>query len=316
MPDQLLIFAVIASLVIIAIWAAARFFEFITKKREEQEQAPRPYIPASAYSPPANPPPAKLVLEEPSPPADPNDIQISGPIPIIGKEDVHQSKTQPIPKVTLEGEKIVVSDHVLFSFYQKLTDPKAYDIAKLCRTRRQGYQPYNVDNLDYAISVASFEPHVAYDTTRISIGVSELSYFRIPSGQAGKTQVDTNTYVGGVLVFQPFQFFWKAIVLRFMGEVKKLDRQLVLERGLFRLVDGMTSRMRLDLPLSMFAPLNPFDTDPKAFFHLSGEFMLCGHDYIDAGIYFPNGVAPSEEITLRVEIPGIRTQSAVLAPFV
>jgi len=314
MLTPILIIVAIIVVALLALFADFVHYLLSPQRWPKVEGAPKPVVEEKAPLPAFKP--AELVLDT-RPPADPDDIQISGDIPLVGSEDIHQSKTQPIPMIVPGGgEKIIVSDHVLFSFYQKLADPKSYDIRRLIGDKiqfRYGIGSQRIGDVSGVIEAARFEPYIPYDTMTIPNKTTEACLFMVPCGQGGKTQAQTNLQCGGVLVFQPHLFIFKTFVLRFMGDSPREDRNRVLEQGVLRMVDG-GYRNVLETSLAMFAPLNPFDPDPKAFFLLGSEILIGGYDYDRWDMVFPRGLQGlSKEVTVRIELPGIRTTNSVLA---
>jgi hypothetical protein len=270
-----------------------------SKKEETQEEAQK-----DAWE---NPRLLVPPVRKPSKPVDPDDIQISGPIPIIGTEDVSHSKTQPIPVVGVVGggkevetKVLQVQDHILESFYRKLADPKSYDWKDL---------PDDFRNSFGADVMPVFEPHIIYDTGNIMPMLSEMRYFEIPHGSCGKTLLETNVNVGGALSSSLLlgygSFVHKTTVIRFIGDAKKEDIRQVLEGGVYEYIDSYSHIRGVLCPLSTFAPLNPFDPEPKVFFLVHKTILAREYGYVDVAVRFPRGLGPIGLFSLRIEFPGL-----------
>ena len=283
-------------------WLIEKVKKIAKEKKEEEAQKdawenPRLRVPSVSSAPPV--PPAK----KPKKPVDPDDIQISGPIPLADDADVSQSKTQPIPVVSGGGTpapetKILqVQDHILESFYRKIADPKSYDWTRLPDEFRMRFG---------INAMPLFEPYVVYDTGSITPNLIEMTYFMVPMGQAGKTALETNLLVGGVFCMTPQgDFAFKTTVIRFTGDAKKEDIKKVMESGVYDFMDGATNTRPIQSPLSTFVPLNPFDQEPKVFFLAHKDVFLREHHWVHAFIRFPRGLGPIGLFELKIEIPGI-----------
>lgn len=250
-----------------------------------------------------------------------DEIHVSGDIPLVGpgsdirySDDIHKSKTQRIPTISPDavggggGEKIVVADHVMASFYQKLADPASYGIWSLvqqyCASR--GGEPA----LNMAKSYLGNHPlefHVVYDTNEFPVGILEQHFFAVPRGQAGKTALETNIEIGGFFIHMPYSFFARSIILRLQAKSAKDDRGEFFEKGILQLEETWSRRQRLEIPLSMFTPLNPFDQDPAVFFFLLDPVLITPYYPIALRIYFPGGTPRiSAPVRARLEVPGLR----------
>lgn len=254
-------------------------------------------------SEPARPPNQASPRKPPPKPVDPNDIQISGPIPIIGsEEDVSQSKTQPIPVLSGEASEtkvLQIQDHILESFYRKLADPKTYDWSCIPEDARIRFNPSRG---------IIFEPYVPYDTNDIAPKLVEMMYFMIPMGQCGKTQLETNLQMGSCLSYAPMgDFAHQTTVIRFIGNASKDDIKNVLESGLYELLDCSTHMLAVQSPLSSFVPLNPFDQDPKVFFLTHKTVFVREYHCVNGFVRFPHGLGPPMGLfKLKIELPGLK----------
>jgi hypothetical protein len=286
----------VAGVAIISLFVSIILEKVKERAKKKQEEAQK-----DAWENPQLQAPPVVPAKKAKKPVDPDDIQISGPIPIITEEDVSQSKTQPIPVVTegaaSETKILQVQDHILESFYRKISDPKSYDWNDLPDDFRARFG---------INAMPMFGAYAAYDTGKITPNLTEVTYFMIPIGQAGKTALETNLMVGGVIVLSPHTgFVFKTTVIRFTGDVKKEDIKRVLEGGVYEFMDGSTHTRPIQSPLSTFVPLNPFDQEPKVFFLVHKDVFLRDYSWAHASVLFPRGLGPVGLFELKIELPGI-----------
>jgi hypothetical protein len=283
-----------------------RIFHFLKQPPEEE-----------IVLPPAEPPKVRSVCEigqvtqAPVAPktvrrvvGNPDDMVISGDVPIIGEEDVHQSKTQPIPTVgmidtidaTITGggatgyaQPLQVQDHILQSFYEKLYNPKNYDLSWL-----------SADD-----PPKRFGRYIAYDTVEIHTNAIENNFFvsglSQPYGTSYKTRLETNVYGYGMIGTPHEHFIFSATIVRFEDDV---DPDYLRKMAFFELHDQNSYRTPVAVPLSSFVPLNPFDQKPRVFFHVHEQIvvrMAC----MTAKMSFPKGLGLTAPVHVRIELVGI-----------
>lgn len=285
------------------IFFIAKMFKKEAAKKKEEEAQKDAWENPQLQTPPVAP------TKKPKKPVDPDDIQISGPIPLADDADVSQSKTQPIPVVSeapvlsgggsppTETKILHVQDHILESFYRKISDPKSYDWQSFPDDFRSQFG---------ADAMPIFEAYVAYDTEKISPGLSEARYFVDPVWVREKTYLETNLEIGGgILVASNGNFVFKTTVIRFLGDAKKEDIKQVLEGGFYEYMDMWTHTRGVISPFSSFIPLNPFDPEPKVFFFAHKDILVRCHGGVHVSVRFPRGLGQVGSFSLKIEFPGI-----------
>lgn len=257
------------------------------------------------------PPPERDVSQE-----DTQEIHVSGDIPVAGPgNDLHNQKTERMPLAVPGADP---KDHILLTFYERVGDPKNYDLKAIAYELSE---PGRRGKVKFPITIGPpMELHVVYDTEPISVHngwavPNQLSFLVSPLGQRNvcgqpKTKLETNLVMGACPIPSsfPFRIFaFKTTVLRLTGE--KEDIEKILAAGLLTYVKH--NDHAVFFPLANASPLNPFDKEPRVFFVAHETISIRSNHMLQAVLEFPRSVALSKEVTVRLEMPGIMAREVM-----
>jgi len=202
-------------------------------------------------------------------------------------------KTAPValPEKAPAMPPIVVDDPTALGFFRKVYDPAAYATPEISAE---------------AMVKMGFAPKVFYDTETFST-TQEISYFAVPRGQGGKTELETNLDVGGQLTFGNQVFVFSTVIFRFVvGESPACSQ--VWQKG-FLSFEKYNSRI-IGCPVSSMGPLYPRSEVRGIFFWVDRVVWQFPNDWFMGRLYFPAGLDIRDTVKIRIELYGLMSNVA------
>jgi len=206
----------------------------------------------------------------------------------------------------------MVNVGTLLEFSQKVNDVDFYDFDRAVLLTR--------DRINSKPKIRDPQPFAYYDTENIGAEGAEVAvggirqvtteqmFFVSPLGQAGKTELETNVFQGGVISFNPYTFFSGVSILRFFGDTIMSPIggavRTVLESGVFQIRSD--SDTILTIPMSSFSPINPLAQRPRNFFYVGPLIAYEPNCVSVIRMMFPRGVSVKPKIRVRLELVGMR----------
>jgi len=204
-------------------------------------------------------------------------------------------KTAPVapPEKAPAMPLIVVDDPTTLGFFRKVYDPAAYATPEISAE---------------AMMKMGFVSKVFYDTMTFS-STQDVSYFAVPRGQGGKTELDTNLNVGGQLTYGNQVFVFSTMIFRFiLGEFPACSQ--VWQKG-FLSFENYNVRM-IGCPVSSMGPLYPRSEVRGIFFWVDRVVWQFPNDLFMGRLSFPAGLDMLPPVKIRIELHGLMSDMAGL----